>query len=142
MSTEANKAIVHRYVEAVWNERNLALIDEVIAPDFVQHSAGVPPGRAGVTQFFHMIETAFPDARMTIEDIIAEADRVVWRFSIHATHTGLFQGIPPTGRSVTITGMNIVRMADSRIVENWGQQDSLGLLQQLGVLSAPKQAST
>jgi steroid delta-isomerase-like uncharacterized protein len=141
MSTEANKAIVRRYVEAVWNARNLAVIDEVIAPGFIQHSAGVPPGRDGVTHFFRMIDTAFPDARMTIEDIFAEGDRVVWRFSIHATHTGPFQGIPPTGTSVTITGMNIVRMADGLIVENWGQQDNLGLLQQLGVIPAPGQAS-
>jgi steroid delta-isomerase-like uncharacterized protein len=134
MPSEANKAIARRYLEAVWNERNLAVIDEVIAPDCVQHNAGVPPGREGIIQFFRMIDTAFPNARVTIEDMIAEADRVVWRFSIRATHTGPFQGIPPTGRSVTITGMNIVRMADGQVVESWGQQDNLGLLQQLGVL--------
>jgi steroid delta-isomerase-like uncharacterized protein len=139
MSTEANKAIVRRYLEAVWNERNLALVDEVVAPTLVQHISGVSPGRAGVKHFFTMIGAAFPDARMTIEDVIAEGDRVVWRFTIHATHTGPFQGIPATGKAVTITGMNIARMVGGQIVENWGQQDNLGLLQQLGVVPAPGQ---
>ena len=139
MSTEANKAIVRRYLEAVWNERNLALIDEVVAPELIQHIPGVIPGRAGVKQFFSMIGAAFADARMTIEDMIAEGDRVAWRFTIHAIHTGSFQGIPATGKAVTITGMNIARMVDGQIVENWGQQDNLGLLQQLGVIPAPKQ---
>ena len=137
MITEANKATVRRYLEAVWNQGDLALVDEVIAPTFTQHLTNVAPGRAGVKQFFSMIRTAFPDARMAIEDLIAEGDRVVWRFTIHATHTGPFQGIPATGRSVTITGMNLVRMAGGQIVENWGQQDNLGLLQQLGVVPQP-----
>jgi len=139
MPAEANKAIVRRYLEAVWNERDLSLVEEVVAPTMVQHIAGVTPGRAGVKQFFGMIGAAFPDARMTIEDVIAEGDRVAWRFTIHATHTGPFRGIPATGKAVTITGMNIARMAEGQIVENWGEQDNLGLLQQLGVIPAPGQ---
>ena len=138
MSIAENKAIVRRYLDSVWNERNRAVIDEVIAPSFIQHIANVPPGPGGVKGFFAMIDSAFPDARMMVEDLIAEGDRVVWRFTIHATHTGLFQGIAPTGRSVTITGMNIARMEDGKIVENWGEQDNLGLLQQLGVIPAPR----
>ena len=117
MSTAENTAIVRRYVEAVWNESNRTLINEVIAPEFIQHTAGVPPGRDGVRLFFRMIDAAFPDARMTIEDMIAEGDRVVWRFSLRATHTGSFQGIPATGRSVTITGMNIVLVADAQVTQ-------------------------
>jgi len=134
MDTGANKATVRRYLEAAWNQGDLALVDELIAPTFTQHLPNVAPGRAGIKQFFGMIRTAFPDARMTIEDLIAEGDRVVWRFTIHATHTGPFQGIPATGKAVTITGMSIVRMVDGQIVEHWGQQDNLGLLQQLSVI--------
>lgn len=142
MSTESNKALVRRYLEATWNERDRAAIDEAIAPEFIQHTPGVPPGRDGVKGFFQMIDSAFPDARMTVEDVVAEGDRVVWRFTIHATHTGPFQGIPATGRAVTITGMNIARMAGGQIVESWGEQDNLGLLRQLGVVPATGQAKT
>ncbi len=134
MSTAENTAIVRRYVEAVWNERNRTLINEVIAD--------------GVRLFFRMIDAAFPDARMTIEDMIAEGDRVVWRFSLRATHTGSFQGIPATGRSVTITGMNIVLVADAQVTQArygpvlalaiWDGEERapLYLVSNLGVVSA------
>jgi predicted ester cyclase len=137
MSAEENKAIVRRYLEESWNQRNLTVIDELIVPDFIQHAAGVPQGRQGVKQFFAMIHAAFPDVHNAIEDLLAEDDKVVWRSTITGTHHGVFRGIMPTGRSVRMTAMNILRIQDGKFVENWGEQDSLGLMQQLGVIPVP-----
>ena len=137
MTTEQQKALVRRYLDAVWNQGDLSVIDELIAPDFRQHSAGVPPGRDGVKQFFSLLRAAFPDIQNTVDALIAEGDTVVWRSTIRGTHRGPFRGIPATGKSVTITAINIVRLANGQIAENWGEQDNLGLLQQLGVLPSP-----
>lgn len=134
MSLEYNKAIVRAYIEQVWNQGNLQLVDELIVPDFIQHAAGVPQGRQGVKQFFAMIHAAFPDIHNTIEDMLAEDDKVMWRSTITGTHQGPFRGIPPTGRSIRMTAMNILRVQDGKFVENWGEQDNLGLMQQLGLL--------
>ena len=82
-----------------------------------------------------MMDQAFPDARMTIEDMIAEGDKVMWRFTIRATHTGPFRGIPPTGKPVTLTGMALTRMRDGQMAENWNETDDLGMMQ-LGVVPA------
>ncbi len=97
MSTEQNKAIVRHYLEQVWNHKNMAVIDEAIAPDLDQHVRNVAPGRDGVKMFFKMIYGAFPDAHFTLEDIVAEGDTVAWRFTVRGTHTGPFRGLPPTG---------------------------------------------
>ena len=137
MTPEQNKALVRRYVEATWNQHDTSVIDELIVADFRQHAAGVPQGREGVKGFFAMLHGAFPDAQNTIEDMVAEGDKVMWRSTIRATHRGAFRGIPPTGKSVTLATVNIVRLVDGQIVENWGEQDNLGLLQQLGVMPAP-----
>jgi steroid delta-isomerase-like uncharacterized protein len=138
MPTEDNKALVSYYIDEVWNKQNLAVIDDLIVEGYVQHIPGVPPGRAGVKQFFTLIRQAFPDARMTIEDLIAEGDRVVWRWTIRGTHTGTFRGIPPTNKPILITGMSILRVENGRFVESWGEQDNLGLMQQLGAIPTPK----
>src|SRR5437899_2949128 len=103
MSPEENKAIILRYLDETWNKHNLAVIDEVIAEDVMQHVKGVPPGRAGIHGFFAMIHGAFPDAQFTVDDIIAEGDKVVWRFTVQGTHTGPFRGMPPTGKSFVQT---------------------------------------
>jgi steroid delta-isomerase-like uncharacterized protein len=140
MSIDQNKSLIRHYLEQVWDRENLAVIDELIAPDYIQHTQGVPPGREGVKQFFAMVRAAFPDITQTAEDMIAEGDKVVWRWTIRGTHTGPFQRLPPTGRQVMITGINIVRIADGRLAENWGEVDMLGLLQQLGAIPVPGQA--
>lgn len=137
MTPEHKRALARRYLDAVWNQGDLTVIDELIAPDFRQHAAGVPQGRDGVKGFFTMLHAAFPDVQATIEDIITEGDTVVWRLTIRGTHRGLFRGIAPTGKHITITAMNILRLANGQFVENWGEQDNLGLLQQLGVLPTP-----
>ena len=137
--SEENKALIRRFFEEVWNEQNLDAIDELVAADQVDHSLppGLPPGREGAKAFVGMYLSAFPDTRMTIEDIVAEGDRVVTRWSATGTHTGELMGIPATGKQVTVTGLDINRYSGGKSVEHWGQFDQMGMMQQLGVVPAP-----
>lgn len=137
MSPEENKAIVQRYLDTAWNQRDATIVDELVAPDFVQHAANVPPGRDGVKRFFQMLYGGIPDARFTLESIIAEGDKVATRFTVGGTHQGPFLGIPATGKSVTLTGMALLVLRDGKITENWNEIDMLGALQQLGVIPKP-----
>ena len=136
MSAEENKAIARRLFEGVWNQGKLDVADEILAADYVFH-APVPRevrGPEGFKQFVSMYRTAFPDVQYTIEDQIAEGDKVVTRWTCTGTHTGELMGIPPTGVQVTVTGIVIGRIAGGKIVEDWGNWDALGMLQQLGVV--------
>ena len=143
MSTEDNKAIVRRLIEEGFNQRNLAIFDELYAPDFVYHLGSTAiQGREPYKQFTLMSFASFPDVRFTIEDQVAEADEVVTRWTWRGTHQGPFQGIPPTGKHVMVTGVGINHFAaNGKIVENWTNMDILGLLQQLGVVPALGQTS-
>ena len=143
MSTESNKALVRRLADEVQNRGNIAAVDEIAAPTFVNHSAppGVPSDREGVKQLTLLFRTAFPNGRMIIEDMIAEGDRVATRKTFRGTHQGAFIGLPPTGKPVAIGLIDIVRVVDGRVVEHWNAVDNLGLLQQLGVLQPPGQAT-
>ncbi len=143
MSTEANKAIIRRFVEEVQNRGDLTVLDEIAAPDYVNHTAppGVPADREGLKQLTAMFRRAFPDGRMAIEDLVAEGDRVVTRKTFRGTHGGELMGIPPTGRAVAIQLIDIVRLADGKAVESWSAADDLGLLQQLGALAPLGSAS-
>jgi steroid delta-isomerase-like uncharacterized protein len=136
MSTEENKALNRRLVEEGFSKGNFDVLDELIAEDCLDYSAppGSPSGLEGVKQFFTMFRSAFPDLYYEIEDRIAEADKVVTRTTWHGTHQGAFLGIPPTGKQVAVTGIDITRWADGKAVEHWGNQDLLGLMQQLGVV--------
>ena len=141
MSVEEHKAIQRRVYE-LFSGGNLEALEEVIAPDAVDHNAqpGLAAGLAGVRQTLGMFRAAFPDLRFTAEDLLAEGDRVATRVTATGTHRGEFQGLPPTGKQVTISGIEIVRIANGKVVERWGQFDFLGLLQQLGAIPAPGQA--
>jgi steroid delta-isomerase-like uncharacterized protein len=143
MSTEENKVLALRLVEEVINQGRMTTIDELIAADAVDHSLppGLPPGREGVKLFLGMIRAAFPDIHETIEDMLAEGDRVVTRSTWRGTHQGAFLGIAPTGKQVSVTGIDISRVASGKFVEHWQAADNLGLLQQLGVIPVPGQAS-
>ena len=144
MSVEETKAIARRAYEA-FNEGfrtgNLTLLDAVIDADIIDHNPtpGQGPGLGGVKQAFSAFAAAFPNPHFTIEDMIAEGDKVASRVTLSATHQGDFQGIPPTGKQVIQTGIDILRVAGGKIVERWGEFDNLGLLQQLGVLPPPGQ---
>lgn len=140
MPVETNTAVSNRWYEEVFNAGNLALIDELFAPNFVDHDPSNPlPGLEGVRQLVSMYRGAFPDLHLTIEDEITEGDRVVTRFTGRGTHKGSLMGIPPTGKRVTITAIDILRFENGKIAEHWGNQDLLGMMHQLGVIPAPGQ---
>ena len=140
MQAETNTTVASRWYEEVFNAGNVALIDELFAPDFVDHDPSNPlPGLEGVRQLVSMYRGAFPNLRLTIEDEITEGDRVVTRFTGRGTHKGSLMGIPPTGKRVTITAIDILRFENGRIAEHWGNQDLLGMMRQLGVIPAPGQ---
>jgi predicted ester cyclase len=140
-STEANKASVRRFYDEVFNKKNRAAIDEFIDPSCVDHAAppGTPGGLKGVKQTLTMYLTAFPDLHFTVEDIIAEGDKVVARLTVRGTQQGVFMGIPPTGKQTTSTAIDINRIVGDKSVEHWLNMDTLGLLQQLGAIPAPGQ---
>ena len=142
MSTEENKALARRLYDA-FNQAirtgDFAALSMVLSADTVDHNPnpGQAPGLEGVKQVFGGFRAAFPDLTLTVEDMIAEGDKVVSRLTIRATHRGDFQGIPATGKQVTQTGIDILRIAGGKVVERWGEFDNLGLLQQLGVVPPP-----
>ena len=140
-STEVNKASMRRFYDEVFNKKNRAAIDEFIDLNHVDHAAppGTPAGLKGVKQTLNMYLTAFPDLHFTVEDLIAEGDKVVARLTVRGTQLGAFMGTPPTGKQATSTAIDINRMADGKSVEHWLNMDTLGLLQQLGVIPAPGQ---
>ena len=135
---ERNKAAVRRFVEEVQNQRNEAAFYELNDPEFVNLSAppGVPSDRDGGKAFLWSFFEAFPDCRFTIDDMIAEGDRVATKKTFTGTHTGPLGEIPPTGKRVTITFVDILRFRDGRVVEHWLSIDNLSLMQQLGVIPA------
>ena len=141
MTAEENKAILRRAYEEAFNQKNLDALDEIFASDIIDHnpSPGQPPGLEGAKQVFSSINTAFPDLHVNIEDMVAEGDKVVARVTMSGTHQGEFMGIDPTGNRVTITGMDLVRIAEGKIVEHWANFDDLGMMQQLGVIPEPGQ---
>ena len=136
MSTEELKAIVRRYIEEVWNNGNLALIDELFAQDWINHnpSVGQTAGREGLKQLIAGFRDAAPDLHLTINDMIAEGDRVATRWTAQGTHQGEVMGAPPTGKLIRGTAIVIDRIVDGRIVEHWAGRDDLGMYQQLGLL--------
>jgi steroid delta-isomerase-like uncharacterized protein len=138
MSTEDNKALARRYVEEVFNQKNLATVDELNTPDFVLHNASTTiQGREPYKQYLSMLFTAFPDLHMTIENMIAEGDIIAERVTLRMTHKGDYMGIPPTGKQATITAIYILRFANGKGVEVWANSDDLGAMQQLGVIPTP-----
>lgn len=142
MSLEENKAHVRQLYEEVFNKKKLATIDDYFAANVIDHSLppGAPGGIEGVKLTIGMFVGAFPDMHITVEDLIAEGDRVVARWTLRGTHQGSSLGMPPTGKQFTIPGVSIVRLAGGKSVEQWVVHDQLGMLQQLGLVPAPAQA--
>ena len=139
MSAEDNKALVRRFVDEVQSGGNTDLIDEICSAEFVNHSAspGLPADREGIKILTTMFKGAFPDSYFTVEDMIAEGDKVVTRKTFHGTHEGEFMGIPPSGRTVNVSLIDVVRISDGQVVEHWSVGDNLGMMQQLGVIPQP-----
>jgi steroid delta-isomerase-like uncharacterized protein len=138
--SEENKALVRRFFEEFVTKGDESLVDELIAGDFVDHNPQGPniaPGREGVKQVFSGRRSAFPDAAVTVDDQVAEGDKVVSRLTITGTNQGEFMGIPATGKSFSMGAVAIFRIEDGKIVERWGETDFMGMMQQLGVVPGP-----
>jgi steroid delta-isomerase-like uncharacterized protein len=142
MSAEDNKALVRRYIEEVWHKKNSAAVDEFLSANYQRHTSpnAAPLNRDGQKQRLAGLRAAFPDITITLEEIFAEGDRVAFRSTIRGTHLNTFQGIAPSGRSVTVSLLDIVRVEDHKIAEHWGGPDFLDWLQQLGAIfsTSPK----
>jgi steroid delta-isomerase-like uncharacterized protein len=144
MSTETNKAIIRRFFEEAFDKGNLAVIDEIVAPDQVNGGPGalpgMPSGPEGSKMLITAYRSAFPDLHFTIDQQIAEGNTVVTRWTAHGTHNGELAGIPATGKRATVVGLGVDRIENGKIVESWGLFDQFGMLQQLAVIPAPGQA--
>ena len=142
MSTEENKAIVRRLYEEAITQKKLEVLDEIMSPDIVDHAPfpDQAPGLEGFKGVFALVLSAFPDYQSTVEDQIAEGDQVVTRFTSGGTHQGEFLGIAPTGNRVRVTGIDIDRVVEGKIVEHWSEADVLGMMTQLGAIPPPGQS--
>ena len=139
MSAEQNNAVARRYLEEIWNQRNLAVIDEIIAPEVVGHVAGQTfRGVGTLRQRAKNLSAIYSDVHFTVEDQIAERDKVLVRWTFRGRHTGEYLGAKPTDKEVVATGMNLFRLVNGKIEELWVESDDLGELQQLGVFTLPK----
>lgn len=135
--SEANKNVVRRLFEEVWNNGNLPVAEELFTPNYAHHDPSTPDlgrGPESEKKRATLYRTAFPDLRLTLEDIVAEGETVMARWSCRGTHKGELSGIAPTGKQVTISGMSIARLANGRLAESWVNWDALGLMRQLGVV--------
>jgi steroid delta-isomerase-like uncharacterized protein len=143
MSIEDNKELARRHEEC-WNEGNVALLEELLAPDLIRHDPANPDvrNREDYIRWFAESHRLFPDFHLTVEVVVAEADKVASYWTWRGTNTGDFQlpaPAPATGKQVSVSGMTILRFAGGKIVEEWFQTDTMGTLQQLGLMPAPEE---
>jgi len=141
--SEKNKALVRREVEEVFSKGNIDAAHEIYAPDYVGHEPTSPEdikGVEGARQFATTYREAFPDFQVTVEDQVAEGDRVATRFTARGTHQGELEGIAPTGNRVEVAGLAISCIAGGKVTEDWTNFDALGLMQQIGAVPAPEHA--
>jgi predicted ester cyclase len=136
MSTETNKTIIRRLVDAINTDNEAAFLD-VLDPAVVDHYSlpGLPPGREGWNMNRKIFRTAFPDGHWHEEAIVAEGDLVMGRYTLRGTHQGEFLGIPATGNAITVSNIHIVRIVGGKIVEHWGHGDDIGMMRQLGAMA-------
>jgi steroid delta-isomerase-like uncharacterized protein len=139
---DKNVALVKRFFADVWNKGNLDLVDEYLAQNYVDNNQppGTPRGHKGYKATVNMFHTAFPDIRFTLDQVLAENDRVAFRLTGRGTHKGNFMGIPPTGKQVSFGSMTFIRIEDGKVAERWGIIDIPGLMQQLGEPGQPPPA--
>jgi steroid delta-isomerase-like uncharacterized protein len=134
--SEENKAIHRRIWEEIWNQKNLDVADEIYDSSHISNGQGIelPPGPKGLKKLISIYRDAFPDVHFTIEDQIAEGDKVVTRWTSRGTHKGELMGIPATGKQTVSAGITITKFADGKAIESWNNWDRLGLMQQIGVV--------
>jgi steroid delta-isomerase-like uncharacterized protein len=141
MTLEDNKQLARRFIQEVFVEADAGAVDELATEDFTPHSWGeMPPGRDSLKAAQRRVSEGLSDARMTVEDVIAEGDRVAVRLTSHGRHDGEFMGMPASGKEYTISEMHIFRIRDGKVAEHWRDADMLGLMQQLGALPAPSRS--
>ncbi len=135
MSAEENKDLVRRYIEEVWNDHDLAAIDELVSPEYFNHAASTAEyQRGGAKLAVEWLLSVFPDHRFDIEDAAAEGDTVAVRGTMGGTHEGDLMGIAPTGKRVAVQQTHWFRVADGKVAEHWAVRDDLGMMRQLGVM--------
>jgi steroid delta-isomerase-like uncharacterized protein len=142
MSAKESKAIVRRFW-GVWEQGNVDLVDELLPPDYVNHtpaSPDQPTGPEGVKGVVAMFRSAMPDLRVIVEDMIAEGDKVAVRYTLEGTHEGELFGDPPTGQRLSIKSISVERVSEGKIREHWRITDTLDMMQQLGVIPMPEHA--
>lgn len=138
MTLERNKDIATRFIQEVFVKQDENAADELASPDFTPHSWGpVGPGVENLKQAQRRVSAGLSDARMDIEDVIAEGDRVVVRLTSHGKHAGEFMGMPASGKEYAISEIHIFRIEDGKVAEHWRDADMLGLMQQIGAMPAP-----
>ena len=137
---EPHKAVVRRFLSEAFEKGNLGAVDELVADNYVDHTPPpkIPDNKAGLKQTVKMFRSAFPDLRMSVEDIVEEGNKVAFRTVTHGTHRGELMGIAPTGRSVSVNEEHFLRFTDGKIAEHWGVEDNLAMMQQLGVVQTPQ----
>ena len=138
MSTEQNQEVLRRVIEEGFNKGNYDALDSLFASDYIEYQFGLKPTLPGLKEDIQFLRTAFPDFHLTIEDMVAEGDKVWIRMTARGTNRGPFMG-PPTGKSMTITVMDICRFENGKIVEHWGVPDRFAVMAQLGLLPRPKE---
>jgi steroid delta-isomerase-like uncharacterized protein len=135
MSSEENKAIMRRYF-SVFEQGNIDLLDELLAPDYINHTPAtpdLPTGPEGVKGVVSMFRSAMPDLKVVVDDMIAEGDKVATRYTLEGTHQGELFGVPPTGQLLSIKSFTVERVSDGKIRDHWRVSDNLDMMQQLGV---------
>jgi steroid delta-isomerase-like uncharacterized protein len=139
MSAEESKAIMRRFWE-VWEQGNVELLDELLAPEYINHTLAapdLPSGPQGVKEVVSMFRSGIPDLKVVIEDMIAEGDKVATRYALEGIHRGELFGVPPTGKHLSIKSMTVERLSEGKIVEHWRVTDELDMMRQLGAIGAP-----
>jgi len=136
MSAEESKAIMRRFWDA-WEQGNVDLLDELLAPEYINHTLAapdLPPGPEGVKEVVSMFHSAMPDLRVVIEDMIAEGEKVATRYALEGTHRGHLFGAAPTGKQLSIKSITLERVSDGKIKEHWRNTDEVGMMRQLGAM--------
>ena len=135
--TEQNKILVQRFYDEILNGRNLAAADEILSPEYIDHSASAP-GLGNFKTYLAMITSVFPDIKVTVEDLFTDGDKAAARLTIHGTQLGSFRGFPPNGMQATWAGIDILHTSNGVITERWSERDFLNMLVQLGHIQYPQ----
>lgn len=140
VTTVQHKSMIRRILDEAFNQGNLAIVDELVAPDSISHhmSWGMPANRMGLKQLIAMFRTAFPDLSCTVDDEINQGDKVAAHWTMRGTHKGLFLGNSPTNKSIVVQGLIYARIENGQVIENWTLIDQMSILQQLGLVPPPR----